>query len=117
MLRSILCNDPSLEVDVRTEEPMTPVENDPSNVTPVSTRSSTCSSFRACQHWHTVNTMGIRIDDGAVIDGSGLENVEMPAMRNQATISSVKGNELADPNYRAGFLNGATVYLDSSPSG
>ena len=52
--------------------------------------------------------MGIRIDDSAVIDGSGLENVEMSAMRNQATISSVKSNELADPNYRAGFLNGAS---------
>ncbi|HEY4078732.1 MAG TPA: filamentous hemagglutinin family protein [Rhizomicrobium sp.] len=58
------------------------------------------------------------IDDGVIIDASGLKDVTIPASRNQIKISPLKNNELADdPAYKSSFLNGATVYLDPRLSG
>ncbi|KZD23820.1 filamentous haemagglutinin family protein [Tardiphaga robiniae] len=66
----------------------------------------------------TVATPSIFIDRGAIIDVAGLTDVLIPASRNEVVISPVKGNELRDSSlYRAGFLNGATVYLDPRLSG
>ncbi|KPF96836.1 hypothetical protein IP86_15145 [Rhodopseudomonas sp. AAP120] len=58
------------------------------------------------------------VDSGAVIDASGLVNVNVPVSAQQITIGPLKKNELADsPLYRDGFLNGATVTIDPSLSG
>ncbi|HWA03364.1 MAG TPA: filamentous hemagglutinin family protein [Rhizomicrobium sp.] len=60
----------------------------------------------------------IFIDTGATIDVAGLTDVVVPASRNMVMISPVKGNELRDdPNYRASFLNGATIFVDPRLSG
>ncbi|MFZ0269326.1 filamentous haemagglutinin family protein [Caulobacter sp.] len=66
------------------------------------------------------STSGSRVfvDSNAVIDVSGLKDVQIAASRNSIKISPVKGNELADsPGYRDSFLNGATLYLDPRLSG
>lgn len=66
------------------------------------------------------NSTGSRVfvDDGAIIDASGLKDVQIPASRNQIKISPLKNNELADsPQYKDSFLNGATVYVDPRLSG
>jgi filamentous hemagglutinin family protein len=63
-------------------------------------------------------TSRIFIDTGAVIDAAGLPDVVIPASRNAIEISPVTANSLADsPDYRDGFLNGATVYVDPRISG
>lgn len=58
------------------------------------------------------------VDTGAVIDAAGLTDVVVPASRNAILIRPVKKNELRDaPDFRTGFLNGATVYVDPRLSG
>jgi len=58
------------------------------------------------------------IDAGAAIDVGGIKDLQVPASRNQVTISPAKRNELRDtPNYRTSFLNGATIYVDPRRSG
>ncbi len=58
------------------------------------------------------------VDTGATIDVGGVKDLLVPASRNQITISPAKRNELRDtPNYRNGFLNGATIYVDPRRSG
>ena len=60
----------------------------------------------------------IFIDTGAVIDVSGLTDVQVPASRNQITIDPVTNNELADAsNYQNSFLKGVKVYVDPRLSG
>jgi len=65
----------------------------------------------------------IFIDDGAVIDVSGLKDVLVLASRNLVTIDPTKRNELRDsPTYRDAksefaFLNGASVTVDGRLSG
>jgi len=67
---------------------------------------------------NTEGTSRIFIDTGAVIDAAGLPDVVIPASRNAIEISPVTANSLADsPDYRDGFLNGATVYVDPRISG
>jgi filamentous hemagglutinin family protein len=58
------------------------------------------------------------IDSGATIDVAGVQNVSVPASVNSIKIDPVTQNTLQDsPTYRAGFLNGATVYVDPRLSG
>lgn len=66
----------------------------------------------------------IDIASGAIIDVSGLKDVQLDASRNTIEITPVKRNELRDtPNYRevaidGNFtLNGATLYIDPRLSG
>ena len=59
----------------------------------------------------------IFVDSGAIIDASGLKNVEIPASRNQLQISPLTANDLADDPLNAFVLNGATVYVDPRLSG
>lgn len=66
----------------------------------------------------------VDIASGAIIDVSGLKDVQLPASRNVLEIDPVKRNELSDtPNYRevaldGNFtLNGATLYIDPRVSG
>ncbi|WCM28024.1 filamentous hemagglutinin family protein [Sphingomonas sp. QA11] len=66
----------------------------------------------------------IDIAGGAMIDVSGLKDVQLAASRNQIAITPVKRGELRDtPNYRevaldGNFsLNGATLYVDPRISG
>jgi filamentous hemagglutinin family protein len=66
----------------------------------------------------------IDIGSGAIIDVSGIKDVQLDASRNQLLITPVKRNELRDtPNYRevaldGNFsLNGATLYIDPRLSG
>ncbi len=58
------------------------------------------------------------IESGATIDVAGVQNVSVPASVNSIKIDPVTQNTLQDsPTYRAGFLNGATVYVDPRLSG
>ncbi len=59
------------------------------------------------------------IDTGAVIDVAGIPNVIIPASINSIAIDPVTGNDLQNDGqaYKAGFLNGATVYVDPRLSG
>lgn len=66
----------------------------------------------------------VDIGRGAIIDVSGLKDVELAAARNALEITPVKRNELRDtPNYREVALdgdftlNGATLYVDPRLSG
>lgn len=66
----------------------------------------------------------IDIAPGAIIDVSGLKDVQLPASRNQIEITPVKRGELRDtPNYREVVLdgnfslNGATLYIDPRITG
>lgn len=66
----------------------------------------------------------VTIDEGAIIDVSGLKNVAVDASRNSVTISPAKRNELRDtPNYRElsadgrFTLNGETLVVDPRLSG
>ncbi|GGF46910.1 hypothetical protein GCM10011611_61660 [Aliidongia dinghuensis] len=60
----------------------------------------------------------IYIDNGAVIDVSGLADVERPASATLVTIGPLTANDLADsPLQRNGFLLGKTVVIDSTVSG
>ena len=66
----------------------------------------------------------ITVGDGAIIDVSGVKDVQLEASRNAVTISPLKGNELRDtPNYRdinttgAFTLNGKTVTVDPRITG
>lgn len=67
----------------------------------------------------TTHAGHIDIAKGAIIDVSGLKDVQLDASRNQIEITPVKRGELRDtPNYRevevdGNFtLNGATLYID-----
>lgn len=69
-------------------------------------------------------TGSVEISSGALIDVSGLKDVQLDASRNSIEINPVKGNELRDtPNYRevviddSFTLNGATLYVDPRISG
>jgi filamentous hemagglutinin family protein len=72
-----------------------------------------------------INTLsGITIANGAVIDVSGIKDVQLSAERNSLEITPVKRNELRDtPNYREVSLtgdftlNGATLYIDPRRTG
>jgi filamentous hemagglutinin family protein len=71
-----------------------------------------------------IGNTGITIGADAIIDVSGLDNVEIAASRNQLEISPTKKNELRDtPVYRdpttdgSFTLNGATLYVDPRLSG
>lgn len=71
-----------------------------------------------------ITKSGITIGANAVIDVSGLDSIQLAAIRNQLTIAPAKKNELRDtPTYRevttdGGFtLNGATLYVDARASG
>lgn len=72
-----------------------------------------------------INTLsGIRIATGAVLDVSGVKDVQLAAARNSLQITPVKRNELRDtPNYREVSLtgdftlNGATLYVDPRRTG
>lgn len=60
----------------------------------------------------------IFIDTGAAIDVSGIRDLVVPASRNSVRIRPVTRNELRDtPDYREGFLRGATVLVDPRLSG
>ncbi len=66
----------------------------------------------------------IDVNAGAIIDVSGVKDLQIDASRNSLKIDPVKRNELRDtPNYRevttdgAFTLNGATVYVDPRVSG
>jgi hypothetical protein len=60
----------------------------------------------------------VYIDQGAMIDLSGLPNVEVPVADTLVTIGPLTANDLADsPLQRAGFLLGKTVVIDSTVSG
>jgi filamentous hemagglutinin family protein len=66
----------------------------------------------------------INVAAGAVIDVSGVKDLQLDASRNSLLIDPLKRNELRDtPNYRevttdgAFTLNGATVYVDPRLSG
>lgn len=60
----------------------------------------------------------IFIDTGAAIDVSGVQDLVVPASRNSVRIRPVTRNELRDtPDYREGFLRGATVLVDPRLSG
>jgi len=74
--------------------------------------------------------LNVRIDSfidikaGAVIDVSGVRNVQLAATRNSLAVTPVKRNELRDtPNYREVAigddftLNGTTLYVDPRLSG
>jgi hypothetical protein len=63
------------------------------------------------------STSRIFVDSGAIIDASGLKDVEIPASRNQLQISPLTANDLADDPLNALLLNGATVYVDPRLSG
>jgi filamentous hemagglutinin family protein len=74
--------------------------------------------------WDTTHPGHIDIATGAMIDVSGLKDVQLDASRNQIAITPVKQNELQDtPNYRAVALdgnftlNGATLYIDPRITG
>lgn len=72
-----------------------------------------------------INTLSaITIASGAVIDVSGVKDVQLSASRNSIEITPVKRNELRDtPNYREVSLtgdftlNGATLFIDPRRSG
>ncbi|MEW6438309.1 MAG: filamentous hemagglutinin family protein [Pseudomonadota bacterium] len=60
----------------------------------------------------------IYVDSGAVIDVSGLANVELPVSDTLVTIGPLTADDLADsPLQRDGFLLGQTVVIDSSITG
>jgi len=66
----------------------------------------------------------ITIADGALLDVSGVKNVQLSAARNSLEITPVKRNELRDtPNYREVSLtgdftlNGSTLFVDPRLSG
>ncbi len=66
----------------------------------------------------------VTIDEGAIIDVSGLKDISLAASRNTVTISPAKRNELRDtPNYRElsadgrFTLNGETLVVDPRLSG
>ncbi len=72
----------------------------------------------------TIGRTGVTVGANAVIDVSGLDNVQIAAERNQLVISPAKKNELRDtPVYRdpktdgTFTLNGATLYIDPRLSG
>ena len=68
--------------------------------------------------------ISIDVRPGAIIDVSGIKDVQLAATRNQIAITPVKRNELRDtPNYREVVLdgnftlNGTTLYVDPRVSG
>ncbi|MCK9917118.1 filamentous hemagglutinin family protein [Microbacteriaceae bacterium K1510] len=65
----------------------------------------------------TSATSRIFVDDGAVIDASGLKNVLIPASRNELKISPLTANDLADDPLNASTLKDLTVYVDPRLSG
>lgn len=59
----------------------------------------------------------VTVNDGAVIDVSGLQNVSVPIAAYNLSIK-LKGNELADSGgYQSSLLNGKTIMLDARLSG
>ncbi len=72
----------------------------------------------------TISQGSITVGADAIIDVSGIKDVQLAASRNAVTISPLKGNELRDtPNYRdvktdgSFTLNGKTVTVDIRKSG
>ncbi|SEH66038.1 filamentous haemagglutinin family protein [Magnetospirillum fulvum] len=59
----------------------------------------------------------VTVNDGAVIDVSGLKNVSVPISAYNLSIP-LKGNELADSGgYQSSLLNGKTIMIDARLSG
>ncbi|MDR3508727.1 MAG: filamentous hemagglutinin family protein [Caulobacteraceae bacterium] len=65
----------------------------------------------------TATTSRIFIDTGAVIDASGLKDVQIPTSAVQVTISPVTANDTANTPSVRGVLNHTTVTIDPRLSG
>ncbi|MBO9579645.1 MAG: filamentous hemagglutinin family protein [Sphingobium sp.] len=90
----------------------------------VAVGANTVSDLSQKTAFDTAHPGHIDIATGAVIDVSGLKDVQLDASRNQIEITPVKRGELRDtPNYREVVLdgnftlNGATLYVDPRVTG